>query len=219
METDNVIPRFYMDAAEDAVASQREGRPIFTEVEMVEVLIPGDRLSKPVFPVEDKHRERWPQHYEAFKRKQSVANTGTPVDMWPQVTTPRAMELKALNIFTVEALANLPDGMVGNIGMDGRALREKARAYIDAAAGGATVAGQAAEIARLRDMVEALMQRSAAPVAPAPAPEPRELSIDEASDDELKAFIKARTGQAPRGNVSRETLEQRATELAEQEAA
>lgn len=217
MTTDNVIPRFYMAAVEDEAASKREGRPIFTEVEMVEVMIPGDRLSRPVFPVEDKHRERWPQAYEAFKRKQSVAQTGMPIEMWPQVTAPRALELKAVGVFTVEALAGLPDGMVSNIGADGRQLREKARAYLDAASGGATVAEQAAEIARLRDMVEALMQRNA---APPPQPEPvRELSIEDASDEDLKAFIKARTGQAPRGNVSRETLEQRAAELATQEAA
>lgn len=212
--TDNTFPRFFMQPVQDDAASQREGRPIFNDIEMVEVMIPGDRNTRPVFHVEDKHRERWPKHYEAFKRQAAVATTGMPIDMWPQVTASRAMELKAVNILTVESLADLPDGMLSNLGAGSRDLREKAKAFIAAAAGSAAVSEQAAEIARLRDMVEALTRQKAAP-----APAPREISIEDASDDDLKAFIKARTGQAPRGNVSRETLEQRAADLAEQEAA
>lgn len=219
-ELQDVRPRFFMQPVEDELATAKEGRPIFTDQEYVEVLIPGDRLSKPVFPVSDEHRKRWPQAYEAFRRGHDHVTHGTPLEQWPPLTSARVMELKSINILTVEDLAGLADRAISQLGPDGRQLREKARAFLDAAAGGATVAAQAQEIAALREQVDRLMASMAQP-APAPEPEandePEPRALDDLSDDELKAYIKRETGEGIRGTPSRDTLLQRAALIAQGE--
>lgn len=209
---DTARPRFYRDAIENPAASKAEGRPIFDEVEMVEVRIPGDKLTVFVSPVEEHHKERWPEIYAAFKRNEERAASGTPLEHWahPTMTRSRVAELKAANILSVEELASVPDNVLGRLGMGSRELREAARAYIDAAKGGADTAAMAAQIAQLQQMVAALQ----APV-PVPVEEPQgqERAIDELSDDELRAYI-AREGERVPGRTPRARLVEIATRLA-----
>ena len=226
-------PRFFMDAILNDAKTKAEGRPIYDELEMVEIRIPGDKGNRPVFLAHEPHNgdgetraQRYAAEYEAFKRGEQRASSGTPLEAWPILTKAQVMEMKAVGILSVDELAALPDGNLKKIGTKGREFREQARAFIDAAKGGAEVQAQAAKIAQLETMLQQLLQAQAGntPVAPAPIAEPAPIemtdkAIEDCSDDELKAFIKLKTGEAPRGRPLRETLVERATELAAQEAA
>lgn len=209
-QRDTARPRFYMDAVLNKSLSEKEGRPIYVDKEMVEVRIPGDKLFSWVGEVEEQHKQRWPEHYAAFKRGEQRASVGTPLEHWPnpELHKSRVAELKACDILSVEELANVPDSTLPKLGMGARELREQARAYIAAAKDGAGNSAMAAELARLKEIVEKL-------TSGAPVEQPKEKSLEDCTDDELKAFIKQKTGQAPRGNVSRETLLKRVAELAE----
>lgn len=213
-EQDTARPRFYREAVQNHAASEKEGRPIFEDREMVEVIVPGDRLSTFVGYVEDRHRERWPDAYAAFKRGEQRAAHGTPLEHWPILTTARVAELKAMNILSVEELANVTDNVVVTLGMGARELREQARSFIDAARGGAASAAAAAENERLKEQMEALQKQVALLMAGAVAPEPQTKDLEDCSDAELKDFIKRETGEPVRGNPSRDTLLSRAAELA-----
>lgn len=218
---DTARPRFFKEAVQNKFKSDQEGRPIFDEREFVEIRIPGDKLSVFVGYVEDEHRERWPEAYAAFKRGEERAASGTPLDQWPNasMTRARVAELKAASILSVEELANIPDSVLGRLGMGIRELREQAIAYLQGAKEGAANSAMAARIAQLEQMLETLNKNhSVAPAIPS-APEPTEKAIEDCSDAELKAFIKERTGEPVRGNPSRETLIDRATQLATAEAA
>jgi hypothetical protein len=210
-----VRARFYTDQQQDSAATALEGRPIFCPVEMVEVRTPGDRLTVGVFPVEDKHRDRWPESYAAFKRGEMHAQSGTPLEHWPVVTTSQVYEMKALSIFSVEDVASLSDGNIGKIGPMGRELREKAKAFIDLAKGGAVASVQAAEIAELKAMVQHLMTRTSSP-APAPASQPEERDIADLDDGELRDFIERETGEKPHHRTGRDKLIEQAAALAMQ---
>ena len=157
-EARDCYPRFYIEAVEDVVASKAEGRPIYRDVEMVEITIPGDTRSRPHFIVEDKHRERWPKHYEAFTRSHEMTTVGTPLDKWPLLSKARVMELKVLGFMTVEHVASASDGTIQALGMGGRKLREQAQTYLDDAAGGAHSAELAAQNA---DLIEKLARMEA----------------------------------------------------------
>lgn len=210
-------PTFYMDAVPNKAASEKEGRPIFDEREMIKIELPGDKQLTFIGEVEDKHKTRWPDQYAAFKRGEQRAASGTPLDMWPNpdLTRGRLAEIKALNILSVEELAGVPDNILPRLGMNARELREQAKTYIAKAKEGADSGAMAAEIARLREMVEKLSGAApAAPVEPAGT-----VLIDQMSTDQLKAVIKERTGQGVRGNPSRETLLARVAELGESQAA
>jgi len=182
--------------------------------------------------VGEDYSERFPKEYAAFKRGEERAASGTPLDEWGMISRSRAAELKAQNVWTVEELSNIPDNLLQKLGMSTRAEREKARTFLDTAKAGANEAKLSAEVAELRAMIEA-MRNTPQPVvavgASAPSdlsdPQmgeisaPREKTLDECTDAELKDFIRRETGETPRGNPSRETLMKRAAELAQSAAA
>lgn len=157
---DTVVPRFFKAGIKNDARSAKEGRLICDDVEMVTTIIPGDRLTKPSFVVTDVHRQRWPNEYAAFKRGEEIAQSGTPLEHWPLMTTARVMELKAVGILSVDMLADVSDANLGALGPNGRDLREQAKSYIAAAKDGALVASQTAtidalnaKIARLEDII------------------------------------------------------------------
>lgn len=132
-------PRFHMAEVEDVLASERAGRGIFRDEERVELNFPDNPYSKPVQRVTDEHRERWPKEYEAFRRGQDIAVSGTPIDYLPGIKPSMVRELKALDIMTVEQMANLSDPGVQRIAMGGRQLKERAQAYLDDATANALI--------------------------------------------------------------------------------
>lgn len=214
--TDTARPTFYTDAIQNMKRSNDEGRPIFDDKEMIRIDIPGDKNLNWIGEVEEKHRERWPDHYARFKRNEQRAVSGTPIEQWPNanLTKSRVAEIKASNILSVEELSMIPDSSLGKLGMGGRELREQARAWLTQAANGAKDAALAKENAELRERLE----RLEAMMSPKPV-EPKEKSIDDCSDDELKIFIERETGEKQRSNAARDKLLARARELAEQKQA
>jgi hypothetical protein len=133
------IPQFFTEPVKMEFKSQQAGRPIFEEREFVRIIIPGDRRSMAVEPVNDEHRARWPKDYEAFTAGRAAPLEGTPLKEWPvsAMTASKAEELAFFNIKTVEQLAALNDGQLQNLGMGARELRERSRLWLSVAKSGA----------------------------------------------------------------------------------
>jgi hypothetical protein len=125
------VPRFFLQTVDDVVASQREGRPIFRERELVQISVPGDQFSSPTERVNDVHKQRWPAEYKAFKEGLEPAVDGFPLEQWPMLKKPQVLELKALGIHTVEQCAVLDDRVLQRLRVGGMRLREMAKAYLD----------------------------------------------------------------------------------------
>ena len=218
--------RFYNDAVLNPAKTAEANRPIFEDVEMVELTIPGDRLSRGVFLADEPaildketntyltRAQVYPDAYAAFKRGEQRAITGTPLEHWPMLVKSRVMELKALNILSVEELAATTDALLGRLGQGARVEREQARAWLESAKGSGEVQAQAAKIAQLEETLSKLLARDLEP-AVAQQEEPNDRDVNDLTDEELKAYLKEKTGAAPRGNVSRETLISRVTEAAQ----
>lgn len=156
MNQSGIFPRFYYEPFQNKAKSDEAGRPIFDKREMVEIHIAGDNKSVTVAKVTDTHRHRWPQQYEAFKREEEIPIDGTPINEWPALSVTQVAEMKALNIHTVEALADLRDAGIQRLGMGGRQLVAKAKAYIEAASGNAGTEKLAAENETLKDRIALL---------------------------------------------------------------
>jgi hypothetical protein len=124
------FPRFHMEAVEDPLASAAAGRPIFHEEERVEIIMPGNPNS-PVFRVTDEHRQEWPDAYERFRKGLDFSVDGTPLEQWNILGRKHVLELKALDIHTVEQCAKLSDIAIQKIGMGGLEIRKLAAAYLD----------------------------------------------------------------------------------------
>ena len=212
-----VIPRFYNHIIENKAKSKEAGRPIFDDMEVVEVRFAGDRNKVSVFPAtsicgqhmdEDgdyrpiTYAERWPDQYKRFKAKQTQIMEGTPVDELPFLTQAKRAELKALSIYTAETLAALDGQPLKNLGQGGRDLKNQAQAYLDRAAGTADVTGMAAKIAELQQLVEEL--RADKPVS----------EFEAWTDTQIKDWIEEKINERPKGNPSHATLVKRADEIA-----
>lgn len=144
------IPIFFMETVPNPFRSQQEGRPCADEVEMVRLLIPGDKNSSPVKRVDDEDRAKYPKAYEAFKDGLEPPTDGTPLSEWPPISKSQVLELAHFHIKTVEHLAGVHDGQLQNMPMGTRALRGQAKVFIDVSLNGT------APIARLTSKIEEL---------------------------------------------------------------
>lgn len=126
-------PIFFTEAVRMDFKSKQAGRDIFEDREFVRILIPGDRRSAPVEPVNDAHIQRWPREYEAFKAGKAAPVEGTPLSDWPQISRSRVEELAFFHIRTVEQLAAVHDVQLQQLGMGARELRERAKLFLEVA--------------------------------------------------------------------------------------
>lgn len=66
-----------------------------------------------------------------FREGKSIPRNGTPVITWERILKSRREQLAA-RYPTLEDLASVPDDALGNIGLDGRVLRDMAKADVQA---------------------------------------------------------------------------------------
>lgn len=219
-----VTPFFTTVAIQDKRASLKEGRPIFRDEEYVEIRIAGDRNYAPKFPAlsmwkrvdgeEVTYAERWPDQYRKFKEGLQQTAVGTPLAELPFLTESKRAELRALKIYTAEALAGLEGRNLKALGMEANKLKTQAKAYIESARGSADVTRMAEEMAALRQQIEELKAANM-PVIPQTDDDDQGGNTDFASweDELLKEYIAEKAGSRPRGNPNHDTLVSMAVEL------
>jgi hypothetical protein len=147
---DRTKPRFHMRAVEMPFKSREAGRPIFEDREFVEIIIPGQNKSTAIEPVNEQHKDRWPEAYAAFKRGQEMPTTGTPLEEWSVLSAATVANLKGLHMRTVEDLAAAPDAALQNIGQGGHDFRRRAQAFLEQAKGSAPLEKALQEIEHLK---------------------------------------------------------------------
>src|SRR6185437_7494034 len=86
----------------------------------------------------------WPEQYARFKAGQEISADGTPLEQWPILGRSQVLELKAMNLMTVEHVRDMPDTTCQRF-MGGMRLRALAKAYLDDAAAGAALAKATAD--------------------------------------------------------------------------
>ena len=167
-----LVKNFYVRPVQNNFKTTEAGRPIFDEVEFIRIIIPGDTKTIIDTQVTMEHKHRFPEMYERFKKGLSQAVSGTPLEVWPQMTVGTVAELKASGITTVEQLADLSDVLAQRF-MGSFQLRQKAQAFLAAAAGDAANSKMAAElekrdieIAALKAQMEQVLKVRSKPEAP-----------------------------------------------------
>jgi chaperonin cofactor prefoldin len=124
--------RFFNGTEQDMQASAREGRPIFNDVELVEILAPGNSTSIVRRRVRPTDKVKFRAEYDAFKAGQSEAVSGTLLSEVPWITKSQIEEMRFMRVLTLEQLAELSDNAVAR--MSGAvSLKRKAREWLRAA--------------------------------------------------------------------------------------
>ena len=154
---DALVVEFYLRPVQNIFQSSKQGRPIFDDVIFVRINVPGLKEMQVDTIARSDHKQRFPRQWAHFENvtKGDAREIGTPLAEWPILTRSQAEEFRALKFFTVESIANAADSHIGNLGMIGgmspHALREKARAFLQAATDTALPQHQAEELAK-RDL-------------------------------------------------------------------
>lgn len=226
----SITPVFKHITVEDVPASERAGHYVPKTLEVVEVRFAGSKLYSPTFPTNAMWRreghkvityaERWADQYRQFLEGNPQEAAGTPLEMLKAygISDSQLSLCRVLKIYSVEALHHLEGPNLKSLQMNANPLKEMARKFMADREKGA---GNAEEIEKLRAELAAL--KSAIPTND-PKPDEIESAIEVAdaeqsmfakmADAEIKDWIKAETGTAPRGNPSRATLTQMAEEIA-----
>lgn len=98
------------------------------------------------------------QSYEAFCQGQEIPVTGTPIRTWPVLSPAQIRLVTSWNILTVEDLAQANEDAIRQLGMGGRALVERARAWLETA--GSPQAKNAEQLAALQAQVKMLIEQN-----------------------------------------------------------
>lgn len=152
MDNKGIYAQFCIEAVHQPFKSNEAGRPIYEDREFVRIVVAGDKNSEVFREATDHDKERFYEVYERFKSglKGRDQITGTPLSQWALLKPSQIKEFEAIEIYTVEGIADLSDTMKQNIGMGAHELVAQAKAYLDAATNGAAAAKLAAENEDLR---------------------------------------------------------------------
>ena len=158
--------QFLIHPVQNNFETEKQGRPIFDDVEMVRIHVPGDQLNVIFTPVRPEHKRRFPLQWAHFQNKQDGDQRlagKTPITEWPRVTPAQAAELQYLKFLSVEDVANASDSNLQTIGMVGGmspyAFREAAQRFLSLATADSASSKQADELAAEKARNTALAEK------------------------------------------------------------
>jgi hypothetical protein len=141
---------FEVRSEEDRAASVAAGKFVGRDVNYVIITPPGskDTVEKPAdeWIAQNEKMGRlgrmpiawvdgYKTKYEEWKKGNATdgAVSGTHIRLWPALGPSQVAQVLAANVLTVEDLAQANETTLANIGMGGRALKEKAIAWVASA--------------------------------------------------------------------------------------
>jgi hypothetical protein len=139
--------------------SEKQGREIYKTVEMIYITCPGAPVRVVAREATEFDKERFAQHYAAFKRNEKVIVEGTPLKELTFLNVGQIATYAASGLHTVEQLAALPDQSLDMLGLGGRDLREKAKMFLSKASDNALITQTQAENKNLRADLEAMKKQ------------------------------------------------------------
>lgn len=156
---EKLFVQFDTQAIMNPSKSTQAGRPIYDDVDMIIIRTPGSQLTSVVAPVK-RYMDRFGAKYRAWKEGQKEVMSGTPLETFPYFfgKPSGVAELKAINVHTVEQLAELSDAGKQRI-MGGFELCKRAQDWLkktDLAAADAEKEALKQQLAEMAEQLKAL---------------------------------------------------------------
>jgi len=144
------------------------GRPIYKDEETIQIMAPG---SRDIFSglVTEQYRQRFPRQYARFKAGTEQLQNGTPLSALVWMTPAQIAELNAVNCYTVEQLAGMPDSVAHKF-MGAQALKQRAQKYLDIAKEQAPMLVLQAELEKRDEQLAQLQKQMTELIAMQPPP-------------------------------------------------
>jgi hypothetical protein len=144
--------------------SQDAGRAIYEERDFIRIHVPGDKTSVIDRIATEQDKQRFADRYAKWKSGQADAIVGTPLTALPGMNPVKIEEYKFFKIVTVEQLADANDNL-GQKFMSFHSDKQKAKAFLEVAAGNAPIEKMHAELAKRDEEIETLKAQMAALMA------------------------------------------------------
>lgn len=157
--TGRAFARFFTRPIRDEKLSAARGRQVSKEVEMVMIIIPGDKNSLVERRAREADKQRFPKEYEAFRKQQDFVPDGTLLETWGLLSRAQIEDLKYAGLYTVEDLAAVPDSNLPALGIGGRTLRKHAEAFLKTCETGKVPAQLIEENETLRKRVDMMVEQ------------------------------------------------------------
>jgi len=113
--TVGVYANFYLRPEQDEEESAKAGRPIFKDVEYIEIITAGDAKDVRRRPVREADKRRFREAYRKFREGDREQLVGTPLTEVTWVSAAMREELHYAKVRTVEQLAELNDQACGRM--------------------------------------------------------------------------------------------------------
>lgn len=106
--------------------------------------------------------DHFEKQYEAWKKGHELPREGTAILTWQAISQEQNARLRAMGYQVVEDVAALPDTSLGQLGLDGRQLRDLARAWLqegkDKGVNARLIAEQSVLIETQQQQIDRLLQ-------------------------------------------------------------
>lgn len=230
---DAVVATFSTIAVKNESKSAAANRPIFDDMEVCQLRYPGKKDTG-VYPatsvshwrqdpitgdqVKVTYAERFSRQYRQFKEHATQTKSGTPLSEVAFLTEARRAELRALNVYTVEALASIDGIELKNLGPGGRDMKNGAMDYLESTKRGIPSAQLLARLEALEARNAVLEEDNKALKIQQSNTLTETDSFDEMTVEQLRDYIETTTGHAPHGTPNKRTLIRMARGLKEQAA-
>jgi hypothetical protein len=144
------------------------GRPVHDTFDFIQIIVPGDRLRVVEREASDYDKSRFAAKWALYKAGKKEEVTGTLLSSWGVMAPNIAADYFAMNVKTVEQLAEADELLITNLGMGARDWKQRAQAYLAATGKSTTLLD---EITALKARLAAVeKEEKAAPAAPATPP-------------------------------------------------
>lgn len=127
-QNDGGVPVFELRAMPKVNKRSKEVQ--YEDVIWVTIFNKGDPKNIIERPMREADKERWPQHWEAYKKNEEPPINGIPLEDFPQITPAERERCKRLHLRTVEDLCDLPQAQLEQLGGRGHSLQKGAREFI-----------------------------------------------------------------------------------------
>lgn len=154
---------FFRDTVKNESKSIEAGRPIFDEIDLVKIITPGSRDSF-IGDATPEYQARFAGQWARYKAGKDQLTSGTPLKQLPWMTEAQIAEFGAVGCHTVEQLVGMSDALSQKF-MGHHQIKQKAQAYLDAAAGMAPTMKLQAELEKRDEMITQLQSQVDALVA------------------------------------------------------
>lgn len=126
-DRDIAFPYFHLGSEKDERESRIAGVPVFKDIHMVRIHIPGQR-DEVVRPATDADKERWPKYWERYEKGITQRPDGVPIGEFATATEAEREALRTMGVQTVEQAAGLGDDVAAKMRI--QAIKRKAAEFL-----------------------------------------------------------------------------------------